>query len=259
MLIDTHAHLDDERFANDLPAVLTRAQQAGVERIVTVATTRASGEQCLALAAQHPALAPSVGIHPNHAAEAAMGDWDAVVKLSEDPSVVALGETGLDRHWDFTPFAKQEDYFARHLELSRQRKLPVIIHGREAEEDIVRMLRQEFHQNGSIAGVMHSFAGSAETAAACLEMGLYISFAGMVTFKNAADLRAVAANVPADRILVETDCPYLAPVPHRGKRNEPAFVAETARCLAEARGVMLEEFAVQTTANARRLFGRLSL
>ena len=259
MLIDTHAHLDDERFADDLPAVLTRAQQAGVKRIVAVATTRVSSEQCLKLALQHAQLAPSVGIHPNHAAEAGGGDWDIVVGLSEDPRVVALGETGLDRHWDFTPFAKQEDYFARHLALSRKRKLPVIIHSREADEDILQMLRQDFDRNGPIAGVMHSFTGSAATAVACLEMGLYISFAGMVTFKNAADLRAVAANVPADRILVETDCPYLTPVPHRGKRNEPAFVVETARCLAEARGTSLEELAPKTTENARRFFGRLSL
>jgi TatD DNase family protein len=259
VLIDTHAHLDDERFAEDLPAVLTRAQQAGVERIVAVATTRAASEQCLKLAVQHAALAPSVGIHPNHAAEAGGGDWDIVVQLSEDPRVVALGETGLDRHWDFTPFAKQEDYFARHLQLSRQRNLPVIIHGREADEDIVRMLRLDYDQRGPLAGVMHSFTGSAETASACLDMGLYISFAGMVTFKNSVELRAVATLVPADRILVETDCPYLTPVPHRGKRNEPAFVAETARCLAEARGVNFEEFAAQTTGNARKLFDRLSL
>ncbi|HEV3145348.1 MAG TPA: TatD family hydrolase [Gemmataceae bacterium] len=256
MLIDTHAHLDDERFTEDFPAVLRRAQQAGVERIVTVATTRASSEQCLKLAAENALLAPSVGIHPNHAAEAASGDWDIVVRLSEDPGVVALGETGLDRHWDFTPFPKQEDYFARHLELSRLRKLPVIIHGREADEDIFRMLRHEYDKNGPIAGVMHSFIGSAATAQSCLEMGLYVSFAGMVTYKNAAELRAVAALVPADRLLVETDCPYLAPVPHRGKRNEPAFVAETARCLADVRGVAFEEFAAQTTENARGLFAR---
>ena len=259
MLIDTHAHLDDERFADDLPAVLTRALQAGVDRIIAVGTTRASSEQCLKLVVQHAQLVPSVGIHPNHAAEAGGEDWDMVLGLSEDPRVVALGETGLDRHWDFTPFAKQEDYFARHMALSRKRKLPLIIHVREADEDIVRMLRQDFDRHGSVAGVMHSFTGTAETAEACLEMGLYISFAGMVTFKNAADLRAVAAKVPADRILVETDCPYLAPVPHRGKRNEPAFVAETARCLADARGVSFEEFAARTTENARRLFDRLSL
>jgi TatD DNase family protein len=253
-LIDTHAHLNDERFAADLPAVLERAAAAGVVRVVTIGTTAATSATNVALAAQYPLLAASVGIQPNHVAEAVAGDWDEVVRLVTQPGVVALGETGLDRYWDRTPFAQQEDYFVRHLELARQHGLPVVIHCREAEADVVRMLRQDYERRGPVRGVMHSFTGDAATAEACLAMGLYISFAGMVTYKNAGDLRAVAKRVPADRLLVETDSPYLAPVPVRGKRNEPAFVAHAAACLAGVRGVDVAELAAQTTANARALF-----
>lgn len=256
-LIDTHAHLDDGRFAGDLPAVLQRAAEAGLERIVCVATTAASSRSCLELAERFAMLAPTAGIHPNSYAEAGPHDWDAIVKLAGDSRVVALGETGLDRHWHDTPFDKQEENFARHLELSRKSGLPVIIHSRECDADMLRVLRADFDRFGPVHGVMHSFASGAETAQACLEMGLYISFAGMLTYKNAGDLRAAAATIPSDRVMVETDCPYLTPVPHRGKRNEPAYVALTAACLAEVRGVTLEQIGEQTTANARRLFHRL--
>ncbi len=258
MLIDTHAHLDDERFVRDLPDVLTRAADAGVERVVAVATTAQSSRACMQLASMYSLIAASAGIHPNHYAEAQPGDWDVVMHLAKDPHVVALGETGLDRHWNFTPFERQEENFARHLELSRSTKLPLIIHSRECDADMVRMLKADFDRLGPLAGVMHSFSSRADTAATCLAMGLYVSFAGMVTYKNAADLRAVAATVPDDRLLVETDCPYLAPVPVRGQRNEPAFVAHTARLLADVRGVSFENLGQQTTANARRLFARLT-
>src|SRR5262249_42567203 len=159
-------------------------------------------------ARRFPMLRSTAGIHPNHAAEAAPGDWDAVVRLTDDPLVVALGETGLDRHWNFTPFPQQEEYFTRHLELSRKTGLPVVIHSRDCDADTLRMLKDEFDRHGPIRGVMHSFTGSAELAAACLEMSLFISFAGMITYKNAAKLRAVAATVPVDRLLVETDSPF---------------------------------------------------
>ncbi len=253
-LIDTHAHLDDERFAEDLPAVLERAAAAGVVRIVTIGTTAATSATNVALAARHPLLAASVGIQPNHVAEAAPGDWDEIVRHVTQPGVVALGETGLDRHWNYTPFPQQEDYFARHLGLARRHGLPLVIHCREAEADVVRMLRDDYERHGPVRGVMHSFTGNAATAEACLAMGLYVSFAGMVTYKNAGDLWDVARRVPADRLMVETDSPYLAPVPVRGRRNEPAFVAHTAACLAALRGVGAGEFAAQTTANARALF-----
>jgi TatD DNase family protein len=253
-LVDTHAHLDDDRFRVDLPAVLERARAAGLVHVVAVATTAADSESCRALAAAHPGfVSATAGLHPNNAARAAAGDWDRVVSLAGQ-GAIALGETGLDRHWDDTPFPVQEDYLARHLALSRTLGLPVVIHCREAEADVVRMLRADFDRHGPVAGVMHSFTGSRETAEACLAMGLYLSFAGMLTYKNAEDLRKMAATVPVHRLLVETDCPYLAPVPQRGKRNEPAFVAHTAACLAGLVGLDAATLAEQTTANARTLF-----
>lgn len=255
MLIDTHAHLVDTRLRGNLPDVIERALTADVRRIVCVATTAADSCASLAVARQYPdVVAPTVGIHPNHAAEAGPIDWDLVVQLSQLPEVVALGETGLDRHWDFTPFALQQDYFARHLGRSRDTGLPVVIHCREADTDVLAMLREEFDRNGPIRGVMHSFCGTAATADAALAMGLYISFAGMLTYKTADDVRAVAAHVPADRLLVETDCPFLAPVPHRGQTNEPAYVAHTLKRLAEVRGVSPPSLAALTSDNARELF-----
>jgi TatD DNase family protein len=256
-LIDTHAHLDDERFAADLPAVLDRAAAAGVVRVVTIGVDRATSRAAVELVGRFPVLAAAVGIQPNHAAEAAPTDWDEVVALAGRLGVAAVGESGLDRYWDRAPFPLQEDYFARHLDLARRVNKPIVIHCRQAEADVVRMLRAEFDRHGPVRGVMHSFSGDAGTAAACVEMGLHISFAGMLTYKTAADLRAVATIVPADRLLVETDSPYLAPVPVRGKRNEPAFVRHTAGCLAAARGESAEEVADQTTRNARELFGLL--
>jgi TatD DNase family protein len=254
MLFDTHAHLDDERLRDELPAVLDRAAAAGLTHVLCVATTAADSARCVQIAQRFPLVWASVGTQPNHVAEAGPGDWDAVERLATERRVVALGETGLDRHWDFTPFAQQEDYFARHLALARRRRLPVVIHCREAEPDVVRMLRDDFDRHGPARGVLHSYTGDWPTAAACLAMGLYVSFAGMVTFKNAGDLRAVAAQVPADRLLVETDSPYLAPVPVRGQRNEPAYVAHTAAALAAVRGVPADELAAQTTRNALALF-----
>jgi TatD DNase family protein len=254
-LIDTHAHLSDEQFRDDLPAVLERAAGAGVCRIVAVATTAPESAACIALARSYPAVAATVGIHPNHAAQAAPGDWDEVVRLVMNPEVRAIGETGLDRHWHDTPFAQQEDYFAHHLELGQRQNLAVVIHCREAEADVVRMLREHYDRHGPVRGVMHSFTGSAETAAACLAMGLHISFAGMLTYKNAQALRDVASGLPLDRLLVETDSPYLAPVPLRGKRNEPANVVHTAACLANVLGVEPVVVAERTTGNARGLFG----
>jgi TatD DNase family protein len=253
-LFDTHAHLDDDRLRADLPAVLGRAAAAGLTHVVCVATTAADSANCVAIAADFPLVWASVGIQPNHVAEAGPGDWDAVERLVTSPRVVAVGETGLDRHWDYTSFAQQEDYFARHLDLAHRHGLPVVIHCREAEADVVRMLREEFDRHGPVRGVLHSYTGGWEAAEVCLAMGLDVSFAGMVTYKNADALRAVAARIPADRLLVETDCPYLAPVPMRGRRNEPAFVAHTAACLAGVRGVPADELAAQTTANALRLF-----
>jgi TatD DNase family protein len=254
-LIDTHAHLDDAQFAADLPAVLDRARAAGVVRVVAVATSAGSSAASLALAERHAGVSPTAGIHPNHAAQEAPDAWDQVAALAADPRVVGVGETGLDRHWHDTPFPQQQDFFARHLELSRRHRKPVIVHCREAEADVLAMLRGEFEGHGPIRGLMHSFTGGEDTAAACLAMGLHLSFAGMLTYKNAPALRVVAAKLPLDRVLVETDSPYLAPVPLRGKRNEPANVVHTARCLADLHGISLQEICERTSRNARALFG----
>jgi TatD DNase family protein len=252
-LFDTHAHLDQEEFDADRPEMIARARQAGVMTIMAVGATAASSEACVALAAAEEGVFAAVGIQPNYCAQAAAEDWQRVLELVGRPRVVALGETGLDRYWDYTPFDVQQDYFDRHLRLSQQTGLPFIVHTRESDADVLAMLREAWAR-GPLAGVMHSFTGSRETAAECLELGLYISFAGMVTFKKSDTLREVAKTIPGDRILIETDSPYLSPHPLRGKRNEPAHLVHTAECLARERGQSLDEFAAQTTANARRLF-----
>jgi TatD DNase family protein len=253
-LIDTHAHLDSEQLAADLPEVLARARAAGVVQVIAVGITAESSARCVRLAAGHAGVFATAGIHPNEITQAGPLDWEAVVRLLGEPGVVGAGETGLDRYWDKTPFPIQEEWFIRHLEAARERDLPVVIHCRDAEADVLRVLRQVHDRHGPIRGVMHSFVGSAQTAEACLAMGLDVSFAGMLTYKNAASVREVARLVPPDRVMVETDCPYLAPVPLRGKRNEPANVAHTAACLAGVYGIGVEALAEQTTRNARRLF-----
>jgi TatD DNase family protein len=251
---DTHAHLDDDALKADRAGVLARAAEAKVVQILAVGTTAESSLNCAALAQSEPMVLASAGIHPNHITEAKADDWDEIVALSQRQEVVALGETGLDLYWKDTPLAQQQDYFDRHLRLSQQTGLPVIIHQRESAAEILVMLR-EARQRGPLAGVMHSFTADQAVAAECLELGLHISFAGMVTFKNAPELRELARTIPAHRLLIETDSPYLTPHPHRGKRpNEPALVVHTAACLAEVRGQTLGELAAQTTANARDLF-----
>jgi TatD DNase family protein len=256
MLFDTHTHLFDDRLRSDLPAVLDRAAAAGVHGMLCLGIDRESSLDSVRIATEHSAVFAAVGIQPNSAAEAKPGDWDEIVRLAEtEPRVIAIGETGLDRYWDRTPFAMQEDYFARHMELARRLNKPFAIHCRDAEADTVRMLRDEFDRHGPIRAVMHSFSGDLDTARACLDMGLFISFAGMLTYKTAQNLRDVAKEVPLDRLLVETDCPYLPPVPHRGKRNEPAFVVHTTDCLAEVKGVPPREVYEATTRNAAELLG----
>jgi TatD DNase family protein len=252
-LFDTHAHLDDPQLAEDVVGIIERAMAAGVGEILAVGTTLPSSRQCVDIAQQNPNIYAAVGIHPNHSHEAAESDWDDTVALAREAKVVALGETGLDKHWDFAPLALQQDYFDRHLRLSQATRLPVVIHVRDSMPEVLAMLH-EARLRGPIAGIMHSFTGNAAEAAECLELGLYLSFAGMVTFKKSDELRSVAAAVPADRILVETDSPYLSPEPVRGKRpNEPARVRHTAECLAKLRALPLADFARQTTENARRL------
>ncbi|MGL4511882.1 MAG: TatD family hydrolase [Lacipirellulaceae bacterium] len=255
MLFDTHAHLDQPAFAADRPQVRARARAAGVLDVLAVGIDAASSEATVRLAAQHAMVHAAVGIQPNDVAQAAPRDWDRVVALAASPGVVALGETGLDRFWDHTPFAMQQDYFDRHLRLSQSSGLPVVIHLRDCEAEVLAMLA-EARERGPLSGVMHSYTGTLDGALAAVELGLCVSFAGMVTYKKSDELRRVAAAVPLESLLVETDAPYLSPEPVRKvRRNEPAHVAHTARLLAETRGESFEEFARQTTANARRLFG----
>jgi TatD DNase family protein len=255
-LYDTHAHVSDEQLAADVAGVIQRAAAAGVSRILAVGTTAVSSHQCLAIARQFSGVRSSAGIHPNHAAEAKSGDWDEVVRLCGEAEVVALGETGLDLYWKDVPLPVQQDYFDRHIRLSQASGLALVIHLRESAAEILAMLR-EARQRGELRGVMHSFTGTADQAREFVDLGMHISFAGMLTYKKSDDLRAVAASVPPDRLLVETDSPYLSPEPFRGQRpNEPARVVHTAERLAQERGVSLDDLARQTTASALALFRR---
>jgi TatD DNase family protein len=253
-LIDTHAHLDQVEFDASRNDVIARAQEAGIEAILAVGCTADSSETTVRLTEKFPSVFAAVGLQPNYCAEAVDGDWDRIVQLVDHPRVIAIGETGLDRHWNYSPFDLQQDYFDRHLRLSAKHGLPFIVHMRDCNDDIMAMLR-EASARGPLRGVMHSFTGGAEMAAECVALGLYISFAGMVTFKKSDALRQVAATVPDDRILIETDSPYLSPHPLRSKRpNEPSYVVHTAACLAEVRGTTSNVFGELTTANAQRLF-----
>jgi TatD DNase family protein len=257
-LLDTHAHLDVKEFNADREEVIARAKAAGVVGMICPGISAVSSEAGLQLAAEYEGIFAAVGIQPNDCAAAVEGDWERIVALVGRPKVVAIGETGLDRYWDFTPFDVQQDYFDRHLRLAQAHDRPVIIHCRNADADLLPMLR-EATGRGPLRGVMHSFSSDVAMAQACLDFGLYLSFSGAVTYTNKKfeSLRQAAKAVPADRILVETDSPYLVPHPLRGKqsRNEPANIRLTVGRLAELRGTSPEELAAQTTSNARRLFG----
>ncbi len=254
LIIDTHAHLTDKHF-QDLECYLQKAREAGVVAMLTVATDATDSQECIRLSEENPEIRAAVGIHPNTCCQAGGADWDRIQEMCRHPRVAALGETGLDKYWDDCPWEVQVDYFRRHLALSRETGLPVVIHTRECAFETLEILQEEALL-GPLRAVMHSFTGPLEVAQGCLELGLYVSFAGMLTFKNAADLRSVARAIPRDRLLVETDSPYLTPHPHRGKRpNHPALVVHTLACLAEEHSISRDEMAQQTTANAQRLFG----
>jgi TatD DNase family protein len=253
-LIDTHAHLDEQAFDADRDEVIQRATDAGVTTIISIGITADTSRRAVELAQQYPNVYAVVGIQPNYVAELGERDWQQIEELAVAPKVVGIGETGLDRYWDYAPIAKQAEYFTRHVELAKKLSLPFIVHCRDAEADVVAQLR-ELAAGGTLSGVMHSFCGELKTAHACLDLGLHISLAGMVTFKKNDALRAVAKEVSADRLLVETDSPYLSPEPVRKiRRNEPAHVQHTAQLLATVRGVTADELADQTTENAKRLF-----
>ena len=254
MLFDTHTHIDQSEFDDSRDEVLERARAAGVEGLIAVGTTVAASRKCVELARRYEGVFAAVGLQPNYIAEGGPDDWREIEQLATSPGVVAIGETGLDRHWDFTPFDVQQDFFQRHMALARRLDVPFIVHMRDCDAEIIAALK-EAHRHGPLRGIMHSFTGDAAMAAECMAMGLHISFAGMATYKKSQALRECAATIPDDRLLIETDCPYLSPEPVRSKRpNEPAFLRHTAECIALARGVTFEQLATQTTTNARQLF-----
>jgi TatD DNase family protein len=254
--IDTHAHLSSEAFAESIEHVLDRARQAGVVRVVVIGTDHADVAKGLDFADQYPMTAPTAGIHPNNILQVTPGEQEEVFRWMADPRVVGVGETGLDRYWKTVPFELQQTIFARHLAMAKDLDKPVVIHCRDAEQEMLEMLHSHADRTGEpMKGVMHSFVGGASMAEECLALGLDLSFAGMVTFKKNHSLREVAAVIPLDRILVETDSPYLSPEPMRGKPNEPARVVHTGECLARVKGMSVEDFAQATTSNACRLFG----
>ncbi len=256
MLVDSHCHLDFPDYDADRDEVIARAEAAGVGRMVTISTRVAELPKLLAIAEAHDDIYCSVGTHPHNAAEEPDVTTSDLVAHAAHPKVVAIGEAGLDYHYDNSPRDAQAIGFRRHIAAARETGLPLIIHARDADDDIAAILRDET-EKGAFPAILHCFASGRELAMTGIELGHYVSFSGIITFKNAADLRDIAAEVPADRLLVETDAPYLAPTPYRGKRNEPSYVVETAKVLAETRGVAPEAIAEQTTENFFRLFTRI--
>jgi TatD DNase family protein len=256
MLVDSHCHLDFPDFANELDAVVARAGAAGVARMVTISTRVRRFAGVLSIAERFPEVYCSVGTHPHYAHEELDVTVDDLVAETRHPKVVAIGEAGLDYHYDNSPREAQERGFRTHIAAARATGLPLVIHSREADADTARILEEETGQ-GAFPAVLHCFTGGPDLARRAVALGHYVSFTGILTFKNSIALREIAAELPADRILVETDAPYLAPNPFRGKRNEPAFVVETAKVLADTRGVSLEEIARQTSDNFFRLFGKV--
>ncbi|MBY0095491.1 TatD family hydrolase [Mesobacillus maritimus] len=252
MLFDTHVHLNAEQFNEDLQEVIDRAKAEGVERMVVVGFDRPTITKAIELCETYEFIYASVGWHPVDAIDMTPEDLEWLRDLSAHPKVVALGEMGLDYHWDKSPKDIQKEVFRKQIQLAKEVKLPIIIHNREATSDIVEILKEA--GAAEVGGIMHCFSGSVETAKECLEMNFYISLGGPVTFKNAKKPKEVAEAIPLDRLLIETDCPYLAPHPYRGKRNEPAFVKLVAEQIAELKGITYEEVAKATTENAKKLF-----
>lgn len=253
-LIDSHCHLDSPEFDADRDEVVARAVEAGVEHMMAIGT--GSGppdlEAGIRLADKYQSFYATVGIHPHDAAKASAADFGRLPELLSHPKVLALGEIGLDYHYDFSPRETQKTVFIRQMEIASAARKPIVIHTREAWEDTVALLEQHWKPHG-IGGIMHCFSGGPTEAQQALALGFYLSFGGIVTFPKALDLQAAAKTTPADRILVETDSPYLAPVPKRGKRNEPALVVHTARKLADLRGESFDQVSRSTSANFRRL------
>ncbi len=256
MLVDSHCHLDFPDFAGDLDGIVARAASGGVGRIVSISTRVRRLAGLLAIAEKFPDVYCSVGTHPHHADEEDGITPDELIELTKHPKVVALGEAGLDNFYEHGSRAAQERGFRAHIAAARMTGLPLVIHTREADDECGRILEDEMAR-GSYRAVLHCYTGGRELAMKAVAMGLSISFTGILTFKKSQALRDLAAELPADRIMVETDAPYLAPGKFRGKRNEPAYVVEIAKVLAETRGVSLEEISRQTTENFFRLFSKV--
>ena len=254
MLVDSHCHLDFPDFATEREAIVARARSAGVETMLTIGTRLDEFATVRAIAEAHNEIWCSVGVHPHEAKDYAALAPQQLVALAAHPKVVGIGETGLDFHYDLSPRDIQERLFRTHIAASRETGLPLIIHAREADDEVAGILDEERPP----PGVMHCFSSGRPLAEAALALGFYISISGIVTFRNAEELRAIVRDVPLDRLLVETDAPYLAPAPYRGKRNEPAYVAATAAAVAELKGIELQHLAATTSANFFRLFGKAS-
>lgn len=253
MLIDTHTHLDDARYESDREAVIARARETGIDSMITIGCDLSTSQAAVALANRYPFVYATVGVHPHEVKHIEDGWYNEFRRLAENKKVVAFGEVGLDYHYNYSSPKEQRDRFREQIQLARELGLPLVIHTREAQEDTIQILKDE--RSTEIGGVFHCFSGDAWLAKDALDLGFYLSFSGILTFQNAGMLRDIAKTVPLDRILIETDCPYLTPVPHRGKRNEPAFVRHVAEILAAVASVSdLDEIYRLTTENARRLF-----
>lgn len=255
MLIDTHAHINIEQFDEDREQVIERALDAGVTRIVNIGYNRETIPSSLKLAEEHDFIYSTVGWYPQDAINMEEGDLEWLESLCSHPKVVAIGEIGLDYYWDTSPKELQQQIFREQIRLARRMKLPIVIHNREAHGDVVRILKEE--NAAEVGGIMHCFSGSWEIAKQCLDMNFYISFGGPITFKNAVRPKEVLAKVPLDRLLIETDCPYLTPHPYRGKRNEPAYVRYVAEAAAEIKGIEMEEIARITSENSFQVFTKM--
>lgn len=256
LLVDSHCHLDFPDFAADLDALMERAAAADIARVVSISTRLRQADQLLGIVERFANVFGSIGTHPHYAHEELDVTVEELVERSRHPKIVAIGEAGLDYHYDYSPRDAQEIGFRRHIAAARATGLPLIVHAREADADIGRILEEESGK-GAFQAVLHCFTASRELALRAIDLGFYVGFTGILTFKKSAELRAIAAELPSDRILVETDAPYLAPGKFRGKRNEPSYVTETAKTLAMTRGVTFDEIARQTTENFFRLFHKV--
>ncbi len=257
MLVDSHCHLDFPDLSEDETGVLARAQSSGVGLMLNIGTRMSTAADTVAVAEKYLQIFATVGVHPHHAAEEGpAATYDALIKLAQNPKVVGIGESGLDFFYDHSPRATQEEVFRRHIAVARDLELPIVVHSRDADDDMLRILCDEM-ANGEFKGVLHCFSSGPQLAQGALDLGFYLSASGVVTFKKSEPLREIFKTVPLDRILIETDSPYLAPVPKRGKRNEPAFVAYTAQVMADLYDLKEGEFAEKTTDNFMRLFSKI--